>query len=245
MNEANSALIESSQGWGELINASNAEQMPQSVGVTLPRVMWETFIEMYGTLVLGDTVNEDGHPDMIRAGTPTAPPSMDECRKLQSELALHPLSARVRLAVILSADALSREASNSLLKITEEPPAHGSILFISEEDNLIPTIRSRIWSIHIDLPEELAEPRPMPQTLREWAAWMDVGRKPTPEILLLEMQGWAADLVRKNDFKKAAKLDSIIRLAGSRRLSVAVIEDIAFALFREEVPDEQILGSIW
>jgi DNA polymerase-3 subunit delta' len=41
-------------------------------------------------------------------------------------------------------DRLSLPAGNSLLKITEEPPEKGRILLFLEEDNLIPTLRSRL-----------------------------------------------------------------------------------------------------
>ena len=140
---------------------------------------------------------------------------------------------------------LSAEAANSLLKITEEPPKHGCILFMSEEDSLIPTIKSRIWSIHIDLPEEILKGHPMPAGIQEWAQWMDSNRKLSPEILYLEMQGWARGLAEKNDYIKASELDSLIRLMEQRRLSVPVIQDLVFALFKEEVPHEQILGNLW
>lgn len=247
MNQETVALIESSQGWRELANAAASGRTPQSVGVVIPHIIQETFSEMYGRLVLGDdNLWKDGeHPDMINAGTVSSAPSIDECRQLQGELALHPLSSRRRLAVVWLADKLSVEASNSLLKITEEPPEHGNILFMSEEDNLIPTIKSRIWSIHIDLPEEILKAHPMPASIREWAKWMDAGRKPSPEILYLEMQGWVRDLTEKNDYIKASELDSLIRLMEQRRLSVPVIEDLVFALFKEEVPNEQILGNLW
>lgn len=246
MNAETSALIEASGGWREL-SAAEGGRLPQSAGVVIPRVMQETFAEMYGRLVLGDDNlwREGRHPDMISAGDVATPPNIDDCRRLQGELALHPLSARRRLAVVWMAARLSAEASNSLLKITEEPPAHGNILFISEEDNFIPTIKSRIWLVHVELPEEMSKAQPMPRSNEEWARWMDVGRKPSPEILYLEMQAWARDFAQKNDYKKAAEIDFLVRIMEQRRLSVPVIEDLVFALFKEEVPNEQIFGGLW
>ena len=161
---------------------------------------------------------------MISAGGANAAPTIEECRRLQGELALHPLSAKRRLAVVWSADKLAAEASNSLLKITEEPPVHGCILFISEENNLIPTIKSRIWSVHIDLPEEMTKPAPAPRDAREWARWMDAGRKPSPEILFLEMQGWARDFAGRGDYMRASELDTLIRIMEQRRLPVSMIQ---------------------
>ncbi len=240
-------LIEAARGWRELCDAARSSRLPQSVGVIIPSVMQECFTEAYGRLILGDSSLWNGceHPDLICAGSQQAPPSIDECRRLQGELALHPVASEKRLAVIWMADKLSIEASNCLLKITEEPPAHGSVLFMSEEDSLIPTIKSRVWSVHIDLPADVTEPRPVPQSAAEWAKWMDAGRKPTPELLYLEMQGWIRHLADHKDYERAAALDSFIRVMQQRRLSVAVIEDLVFALFKEEVSDEQILGNLW
>lgn len=247
MNAETVALMEESQGWRELSLAAEAGRLPQSVGVSLPSVMHGTFVEMYGRLVLGDEgLWVDGaHPDMISAGGANAAPTIEECRRLQGELALHPLSAKRRLAVVWSADKLAAEASNSLLKITEEPPVHGCILFISEENNLIPTIKSRIWSVHIDLPEEMTKPAPAPRDAREWARWMDAGRKPSPEILFLEMQGWARDFAGRGDYMRASELDTLIRIMEQRRLSVSMIQDAAFAVLKEGVPYEKILGGLW
>lgn len=247
MSPETASLIEASSGWKELCAAAEAGRQPQSVGVTIPAVMQESFAELYGRLVLGeDDLWKDGrHPDMICAGAPASAPTIDECRRLQGELALHPLSAKRRLAVVWMADRLSKEASNSLLKITEEPPERGNILFLCEEDKLIPTIKSRIWSIHIDLPEEILKPHPMPESPQEWAKWMETGRKPSPEILLLEMQGWMRDLAEKRDYRRASELDSLIRVMEQRRLSSSMIEDLVFAVFKEGVPYEQISGGLW
>ena len=219
MNAETVALIEESQGWRELALAAEAGRLPQSVGVSLPSVMHGAFAEMYGRLVLGDDGlwTEGAHPDMISAGGANAAPTIEECRRLQGELALHPLSAERRLAVVWSADKLAVEASNSLLKITEEPPVHGCILFISEENNLIPTIKSRIWSVHIDLPEEMTKPA----------------------------QGWARDFAGRGDYMRASELDTLIRIMEQRRLPVSMIQDAAFAVLKEGVPYEKILGGLW
>ncbi len=247
MNAETAALIESSRGWLEIKSASEASRLPQSVGVIVPDIMQPAFAEEYGKLLLGDSPlwNEGEHPDLISAGAQQKPPSIEECRALQGELALHPVAARRRLAVVWAADKLSKEASNCLLKITEEPPLHGSILFMSEEDSLIPTIKSRIWSIHIDLPEEITKAKEPPDTPAEWAAWMDSGRKPSPELLCLEIQGWIKFYTQHGEYKRAASLDYLIRVIQQRRLSAAVIEDMVFALIREEVSYEKILGNLW
>lgn len=247
MNSETVSIIESSRGWEELCLAEASGRLPQSVGVVIPGVMQETFAELYGRLVLHDDgLWKDGrHPDMVSAGDALKAPSIDECRRLQGELALHPLSSARRLAVVWSADKLSIDASNSLLKITEEPPLHGSILFMSEEDCLIPTLKSRVWSIHIDLPEEMLKISYPPRDMREWAKWMDMSRKPSAEILLLEIEGWIKYLSGNGEYKKASELDSLVRIAEQRRVSAAMIQDMAFAVLKEGVPNEEIFGGLW
>lgn len=60
------------------------------------------------------------------------------------ELAMAPMSAPRRIAVIDDADSMSPEATNSFLKTLEEPPA-GAVLFLLTPDiePILPTIRSR------------------------------------------------------------------------------------------------------
>lgn len=239
-------LLENSQGWREIVSAMEAGRCPQSLAVTLPSAMQGLFVERYGRLALGDdsSWNEGKHPDLVSAGSVSAPPSIDECRVLQGELALHPMKAEKRLAVIWSADKLSMEASNSLLKLTEEPPERGLIVFISEEGNLIPTIRSRVWSIHVDLPEELVKARPHPVTAEDWAAWIENGKKAGAEILYLEIDGWIKFLTEKGDYAKAADMESLTRLMEQKRLSVPMIQDLAFAVLKEGISYEQISGNL-
>ncbi len=239
-------VLEASPGWKEIVSAVSMNRCPQSVAAALPEMMQKMFVENYGKLILGnDPVWKDGaHPDLINAGKHMSPPSIDECRTLQGELALHPLISDRRLAVIWSADKLSQEASNSLLKLTEEPPAHGCILFVSEEDKLIPTIKSRVWSIRIELPEEIAKPRPHPSSPEEWAGWIAAGKKKDSEMLYIEILSWIGDLAEKGDYRKASELDSLVRLMGSKRLSVPMIQDLTYMVIKEDIPFEQIFGNI-
>lgn len=71
------------------------------------------------------------------------------------DLALRPMSATRRIALIDDADTMNEESANALLKTLEEPPP-GSILFLISPslDALLPTIRSRCQPLHFAaLPE--------------------------------------------------------------------------------------------
>ena len=240
------SILESSQGWKDITSAVGMKRCPQSVAVALPEIMQKMFVENYGRLILGDSPvwKEGSHPDLRHAGKHLGPPSIDECRTLQGELALHPLVSDRRMAVIWCAEKLSLEASNSLLKLTEEPPEHGCILFVSDEDKLIPTIKSRVWSVRIELPVEIAQAKPYPLFDEEWAEWIASGRKKDPEILYLEIGSWIRDLSEKGKFREAADLDSLVRLMGSKRLSVPMIQDLTYMVIKEGVPCEQIFSNL-
>ena len=67
---------------------------------------------------------------------------------------LQPYESRGRVFIIDSADRMSTDAANALLKVLEEPPGHVLLLLLSDnEDGVLPTVRSRCQ--HLDL-------RPLP-----------------------------------------------------------------------------------
>ena len=145
MNAETVALIEESQGWRELALAAEAGRLPQSVGVSLPSVMHGAFAEMYGRLVLGDDgLWVDGaHPDMISAGGANAAPTIEECRRLQGELALHPLSAKRRPAAVWTAAKPAAAASNRLLQIQGAPHVHRRDRSPAQQNRSDPTTNTR------------------------------------------------------------------------------------------------------
>jgi DNA polymerase-3 subunit delta' len=95
------------------------------------------------------------HPDLISIGLPEGKKSIpislivgDREERGQSglcyEIALAPMSASRRIAIIDDAETMLDDAANSLLKTLEEPRP-GSIIFLisSDLDLILPTIRSR------------------------------------------------------------------------------------------------------
>lgn len=95
------------------------------------------------------------HPDLLTIGLPEGkrilPISLivgDEATRGRSglcyEIAMAPMSAGRRIAIIDNAEAMNEEAANALLKTLEEPPP-GSVLFLLTPDTepILPTIRSR------------------------------------------------------------------------------------------------------
>lgn len=69
---------------------------------------------------------------------------VEEMKKVREHFSFKPYSAKGKAAVIISAENLTPDAQNSLLKTLEEPPESGSlILTASSESAILPTILSR------------------------------------------------------------------------------------------------------
>ena len=92
------------------------------------------------------------HPDLIVVRRPwdqdkkrfkTELP-VEEVRRLHGFFARHASQGGARVAIIDSADDMSRSAQNALLKILEEPPSQALLLLVSHAPGgLLPTTRSR------------------------------------------------------------------------------------------------------
>ncbi len=95
------------------------------------------------------------HPDLLTVACPAGkrelpislmigPPERRGREGLCHDLAMRPMSAPRRIAIIDDAQTMNVESANALLKTLEEPPP-GSLLILltPSEDALLPTIRSR------------------------------------------------------------------------------------------------------
>ena len=91
------------------------------------------------------------HPDVRVIGLETARSgrlrsliSIDQAREVQREAGLLPYEGRYRVFIFESAEKLSGEAANALLKTLEEPPESVIIaLLATHADSVLPTILSR------------------------------------------------------------------------------------------------------
>src|SRR6185369_3543269 len=71
-------------------------------------------------------------------------------RDLIADLALMPVEGGARVAVVAAADRMTEDGQSALLKTLEEPPA-GAVLLLcaTDEERLLPTIRSRCVRIRL------------------------------------------------------------------------------------------------
>ena len=105
------------------------------------------------------------HPDILqlsleaqreRAGDKEGGPkntrvSIEAVREFCASLALRPLEARWRVAILEDVDRFSRDAYDALLKTLEEPPAFVVLLLVGAEAEAIPeTIRSRCRPVPLE-----------------------------------------------------------------------------------------------
>lgn len=76
--------------------------------------------------------------------------SVKEARELKTRFGMGRWGGKYQVAVIDEAELLNEEAANAILKLLEEPPA-GSIIFLltTDEQVLLPTIRSRVQCIYV------------------------------------------------------------------------------------------------
>jgi DNA polymerase III delta' subunit len=103
------------------------------------------------------SVDHGNHPDLHRlapsgAGGVIPIGGRDErgVRDLIGELALMPVEAGYRVAIVEAAHRMSDDAQSAFLKTLEEPPT-GSVLILcaDDEERLLPTIRSRCVRIRL------------------------------------------------------------------------------------------------
>jgi len=84
-----------------------------------------------------------GAGNQIRIGARDEP-EPGTVRRLISDLALLPVEGGARVALIEKADRLNEDAQSALLKTLEEPPSRVTIILCADqEDQLLPTVRSR------------------------------------------------------------------------------------------------------
>lgn len=89
-------------------------------------------------------VNTSNHADVIRLDPEGEVIKIGQIRDMQKRLRFRPMEGGRRACILDSADRLTDEASNALLKMLEEPPQETHIFLItSRPHRLLPTILSR------------------------------------------------------------------------------------------------------
>jgi DNA polymerase-3 subunit delta' len=99
------------------------------------------------------------HPDLLWLVPEEAGKAIkvDQVRALISELCMTSHAGRYKVAVIQPADAMNRNAANSLLKTLEEPTDNTLLVLLTALPGRLPaTIRSRCQQLQVALPDALS-----------------------------------------------------------------------------------------
>ena len=93
-------------------------------------------------------IESGNHADIIRVQPSGSFIKIAQIRSLADTLAMRPYEAKIRVVVIVAAQALNAASSNALLKILEEPPNRTMLVLIANQKSaLLPTIVSRCQHI--------------------------------------------------------------------------------------------------
>ena len=95
-------------------------------------------------------IDASNHPDVLIFSPAREDSSLgiDKIRAVTKDIGLRPYEGRKKVYILDSADSMTQEAQNALLKTLEEPPSDSVLILIAENINaLFPTVRSRARKI--------------------------------------------------------------------------------------------------
>jgi DNA polymerase-3 subunit delta' len=185
-----SSLLGQPKAWNKLVSFS--KHLPQStllvgpngVGKRLAALSLFQLIncvenperEPCENCVICKKITAKNHPDWIEIIPQSNSIGIDEIRELRKTLNFSPIESKKRFIVIRESEKLTIPASNTLLKMIEEPPAHTHFFFtVQEKNQLLQTIQSRSQFVYfspLDPPilNEILEKKgfKIPSGLEEW-----------------------------------------------------------------------------
>ena len=246
--------------WQEILHETEVGNIPHCRAIVAPSKFHDQIIGALAKLILGSY--RPNHPDLIIIGSSEKaasignPDTMTQeefnhsARGLIENMPLKPLESSKRLGVIMSADKLLKPAANSLLKLAEEPPSHGYLLFLMTDGRLfLPTLRSRS-RYNIIFTDDEKESYPLPNSESEWIEWLSKLRKePELDNILKDLAAWGNFAVLSKNFMLARKIDKLRVIAEKKNLSVPFMCDIIILTLKELKGDnhniEDIFNDIW
>ena len=89
-------------------------------------------------------INNGNFPDVMVISPAKDVLKIDQMRLLKDTAYLKPMAGRKRVFIVCEAEKMNDEASNSLLKVLEEPPPFSHIILVTPNPyRIIPTLKSR------------------------------------------------------------------------------------------------------
>jgi hypothetical protein len=138
--------------WSLFVTAWHQQRMAHAIAFEIPEEETEDFLHILQNFFSGRDLSSSpavSSPDIHIIGDSKGPPGIDCCRKLAGELSLFPRFLGHKVGIVCHGDSLSLAAANSLLKLAEEPPEYSFLIFLHSLRPLLPTLRSRVWSLSL------------------------------------------------------------------------------------------------
>ena len=193
------------------------------------------------------------HPDVriigleaARSGRLRTQISIEQVREIQRDASLLPYEGRSRVFIFESAERLSGEAANSLLKTLEEPPDNVIIVLVASDLNaVLPTLVSRCRSIAL-------RPAPLSAVSEFLVERKDVNRERADEIAGLSggRIGWAIEAAENpriidGIWETMDAIESAVSGSLSDRFDYAERLSGRFSADRQGVLEELSLWQSW
>ncbi len=165
-------------------------------------------------------VENDDHPDLfVLKPEKETTVGVDDIRALRNEIRKKPYESSRRFFLVPSAERMTVQAQNALLKTLEEPPEYAvTILLADKEDGFLPTVLSRSVVLHT-----------RPLTKEQVLGFLAANAEGRPETAVID-PGLCAEL-------SGGSCGEALRLYTSEEASSLCLESIR--LF-EEFPDPDI-----
>jgi DNA polymerase-3 subunit delta' len=251
------ASLTASEPWKRLQSLAALDLFPHCISLSAPENIHGMLAREIAEMILclnrtgGDDCTAcrawsgEDHPDLVRGGEPGKAPAIDACREVIRAMAYRPVVSHKRCAVIFSAERMLLPAANSLLKLAEEPPVHGVVFFlVSEEERLLPTLKSRAWTVSLRDGKK-TEKKPVPSSPEEWGRWVEKNSGSEIDDVLPQFEPWIRHLVESGDHEGAEKAERLRILLESRRLSRTMALDLTVLALKEGIVFEHLFGDFW
>ena len=180
------------------------------------------------------TLSRGAHPDLYTISPEGTSIKIEQIRVMQREMAMSPCQSQYRVCIIETAEHMTDQAANSLLKVLEEPPAYlVFILTSNQRHRLLDTIvsRCRLFPFQPVLPAIIADTlvhKGINDDTAQAAARLSGGRIGTA-LKLAEPDGLEV---------RNSALSLLERLAGANPSAM----DIAAGIYEQD--DKQVLNLL-
>lgn len=190
------------------------------------------------------------HPDLVTLSTEGVLITIAQARAVVQRSSLAPSSARYRVVVVEDADRMAERTSNALLKALEEPPPETVwILCAPSEADLLPTIRSRVRTVNLQVPDpgEVArllierdgvEPQVAERAAREAQSHIGMARR------LAQSEEARARRAETLEIAMRVSTAASAVLAAARYVAIATADAEALSAERDEVERAQALRQL-